>query len=90
MPRHDPPGTPQPDAPHPPSKGLPRPVLPTREDDPTDRGVPVPAPDHYCRHGWLGLEDNPRPCPECRPWLARETDATGNTAWRPRSRKRIR
>ncbi len=58
-------------------------------DDPSDRGVPVPYVGHDCLDGWLvtSTEDNPRPCPQCRPHLARTTDRHGLTAWRPTHRE---
>lgn len=59
------------------------------EDERTDRGLsvlpeirPVTTParlanSHECRDGWLGTEDQPRPCPYCRPHLTR-----GRQGWR--------
>lgn len=55
-------------------------------DDRTDRGLPVlpeiqavrhparKAEAHDCRDGWQGSEDQPRPCPYCRPHLVRRPD----------------
>jgi len=34
-----------------------------------DAGGITAEHDPYCRNGWLGSEDFPRPCPICRPWL---------------------
>ena len=56
-----------------------------RDDDPTDRGVtPADVLAHVCDNGWslTTLEDQPRPCPRCKPHLAR-TQRHGFTAWRP-------
>lgn len=47
----------------------------------TNRPRPAEQPEqsseHVCRDGWLGTEDQPRPCPVCRPHLRR-----GRYGWR--------
>jgi len=58
--------------------------LPPADDDPTSRGLaalPEPDPPHACDGGWTGPEDRPRPCPTCRPHLARRTTRDGITRW---------
>lgn len=37
-----------------------------------DEDTPVVAQSHRCRGGWIDRDaDNPVPCLQCRPWLAR-------------------
>ena len=60
----------------------------TTDRDRTDLGLPaLTVPGHYCRDGWLGTDEHPRPCPICRPHLDRTQDRAGMTAWRARTTK---
>lgn len=66
--------------------------LPSRDDDPTSRGLPAPI-EHDCEDGWLGRdsEGRPIPCLTCRPHLRLVTNMqTGRSRWQVTSDRKAK